>query len=70
MEYLAIAGTGIFICTIFLILINYNIKYKGTCIIHDWEYKFEWGDYWKFTGMFMETNRRYVCRKCKKVEKA
>ena len=63
MEYLAIAGIGIFICIVLLILINYNIKYKGTCIIHDWEYKISCEWTW-------EINRRYVCRKCKKVEKA
>jgi hypothetical protein len=70
MDYVFISASGTLVCVILLIVIEFNIKYKGNCIFHDWEYKCEWGDYWKFTGSFLETNRRYVCRKCKKVEKA
>jgi len=62
--YIIIAGIGALIAlSILLILIPYNIKYKGKCIIHDWEYKISCEWTW-------EINRRYVCKKCQKIEKA
>lgn len=68
--YQIIATIGLIICILVFIVGAYDIRYKGKCILHDWEYKCEWGDYWKFTNSFLEINRRYVCRKCKKEEKA
>ena len=67
--YQIITTIGIIIAIIFLILINYKIKYKGKCILHNWEYHFEYGDYWKVTGTFIKTNRRYVCKKCNQITK-
>ena len=32
-------------------------KYKGKCILHDWEYKFEYSDYWKYTGSFLKSKK-------------
>jgi hypothetical protein len=53
-SYLIISLIGISIAVTGLILINCDIKYKGKCILHDREYKFEYGDYWKYTGSFLE----------------
>lgn len=69
MESYIIIGLIGLVITITCLLIQYDIKYKGKCIIHNWEYKFEWGDYWKYTGTFLKSNRRYVCKKCYKEEK-
>jgi len=69
MEYIIVVGIGILICVLIYILEEYHIKYKGKCILHAWEYRYELGDYFKFTNSFLENNRRYVCRKCKKIEK-
>ena len=69
MEYVVISGIGIFICVIILVLTDYDIRYKGRCILHDWGYKFEWGEYWKYTWTFLKSNRRYVCKKCNKTVK-
>jgi len=65
-SYLIISLIGICIAVTGLILVNCDIKYKGKCILHDWGYKFEYGDYWKYTGTFLKSNRRYVCKKCYK----
>ena len=59
----------IFIITI-LVLVHCNIRYKGKCVLHNWEYRFEYGDYWKVTGSFLRSNERDVCLKCgKKVKR-
>ena len=67
--YQIISTVSILIAIILLILIQYKVKYKGKCIIHNWEYKFEYGNYWKVTGTFVKTNRRYVCKKCNQIIK-
>ena len=67
--YLIISLIGILIAITGLILIQCDIKYKDKCILHNWEYRYEWGDYWKYTGTFLKLNRRYVCKKCYKEEK-
>ena len=70
MDTLQIIGViGILVCILIIVVGEYDIRYKGKCILHDWEYKFEFGEYWSYTGTFLKHNRRFVCRKCKKEEK-
>lgn len=64
--YLIITLIGVLIVITLSILILCDIKYKGKCILHNWEYRYESGDYWKYTGTFLKYNRRYVCKKCYK----
>lgn len=68
-----VAYVGLFLCLICIILINYKIKYKGKCILHDWEYIYNTGDYWKYSdrpyGRFLKKKERYECRKCGKEKK-
>jgi hypothetical protein len=64
--YQIIGIVGLLICFLIYILEVYDIRYKGKCILHAWEYRYELGDYFRFTNSFLENNRRYVCTKCKK----
>lgn len=63
---------GFILISIIYVLINYNIRYKGKCILHDWEYRFSNGDYWKYNnrpyGRYLKENERYECRKCHKTK--
>ena len=74
MEVSTIIGLiGLSFCIIYLIFINFNVSYKGRCILHDWEYKFSNGEYWKYNnrpyGRFLKENERYECSKCGKEKK-
>lgn len=59
-----LALIGLVLCILCLIIINYDIRYKGECILHDWKYRYVRGDFWKYTGTFLRKNEHYECRKC------
>lgn len=67
-DYEIFLVTGFILVGIIYILLNYNIKYKGKCILHDWRYKYDDGDYWKYNnkpyGRYLRINERYECKKC------
>ena len=65
-DYEIITIIGLAICAIVSFLGYYDVRYKGKCILHNWEYKFDYGEYWRYTGTFLKYNRRHVCKKCGK----
>lgn len=67
--YKIIGIAGFILIIIFYIIGTYDIRYKGKCILHDWEYKFEYGAWWNYTGSFLRSNERWVCKKCRKMVK-
>ena len=70
MEAYQIMGIIGFILMVAVYIIEtYDIRYKGKCILHDWEYRYKLGDWWNYTGSFLRENERWVCRKCHKEEK-
>lgn len=69
MAYILMTSVAVIALVLLIVLEKYDIRYKGKCIKHDWEYKFEYGDYWRYTGTFLKHNRRWECKKCHKIEK-
>lgn len=68
-EIITIVAT-IFLLVLTRILQKYDVKFKNKCIVHNWKYTYDEGDYWKYNnrsyGRYIKTNERYVCIKCKK----
>lgn len=69
-EYVVVTIVVLISMTLIGILTKYNVKYKGKCILHDWEYTFDRGDYWKYNnksyGRYLKNNERFECKKCYK----
>lgn len=69
MVYILMISVAVVAVVLLYILEKYDIRHKGKCIKHNWEHKFECGDYWSYTGTFLRNNERWECKKCHKIEK-
>ena len=54
------------IVIVYWVLITFKIKYKGKCILHDYNWNVEFGKYNNLTKQQTRKNEHFLCRKCNK----